>query len=78
MMNVQSSTSQTLIWLPLNIIGTQVSTSVVKQTICLQIIIEVLLSLLNVTVQHELLLVEHALLLSNLLVLIDTVNMAAQ
>ena len=49
-----------------------------KQTICLQIKIEVLLPLLNVTVQHALLLVEHALLLSNLLALIDTVNMAAQ
>jgi hypothetical protein len=30
--------------------------------------------LLNVTVQHALLLVEHALLLSNLVVIIDTVN----
>jgi hypothetical protein len=50
----------------------------VKQTICLHIQIEVLLPLLNVTVQHALLLAEHALLLSNLLVLIDTVNMATQ
>ncbi len=32
-----------------------------KQTICLQIKLEVLLPLLNVTVQPELLLVEHAL-----------------
>ncbi len=49
-----------------------------KQTICLQIITGVLPPPLNVTVQHALLLVEHALLLSDLLVLIDTVNMAAQ
>jgi hypothetical protein len=52
--------------------------SVLKQAICLQIEIEVLLPLLNVTIQHELLLVKHAFLLSNLLVLIDIVNMASQ
>ncbi len=38
-----------------------------KQTICLQIKIEVLLLLLYITVQHAFLLVEHALFLSNLL-----------
>ncbi len=44
------------------------------QTICLQIKIGVLLPLLNATIQHALLLFKHALLLSNLVVLIDTVN----